>query len=880
MLQILKAIIISLNLLCVFPALAQEEKSTVILDLKDYPDDKPRDYYQLYKDYIADVQFYDKRYPQEQIEEDFIDDVKQAHPEYSFDTAAVNEYAIRLGVRSWRIYNNIKQKIQDFMLDKDVPPLKPKAKDNVKYQYQDYGDKALIITGFDKPEISPQELEAYQQKIQQREKIKQAVLAGDWKTVFSYAFFGGKEIEDKHGQSTWSGTKQVEMRLLSAVKSLKDDTEIHGGLQIYIHPNTFLLSQEFLQYEPLFLHFDNSDNLDDIKLNWPLPQRLFVEGNALVGYAGNVVVPFTAKLKTAGQPLTLIAEMEAVACAENICLPQKLKSELLLAVGDGEKSRVAGFLQLADLYAPHAQSEELDFTALYVENPALSDSNPWLVVEMAYKGDASDFDIFIQDNDGLKFGWPLTRIEGNKIVSKFEVLNGGNDLVGHKFELTARLRPNLSIRRQIVAEASSPLSAENSSVTFGLLIMSAVTGLLLNFIPSVLPFTLLKIISFAGLSKINRTSPVRRGALFNLGGIFFAVAGLAVIISFLQHYHIVWSWGTQLHNVLFLAMMFWFWLFFIFQTVGLINLRLNFIFNFFARLKLTRSDIIAWGQGIAIVITSTLISIPYLERLVNTIAVSADITITFAILSAIASGLAIPYFILALKPNLSKLFNFSHKWWLQIRKLLIICQLFMIIWLFLLLAAISSFWGTVWLAAAAFLCLLVINIREQAVNYIRDDKEFTDVRTLTIWILNILAVIVIMSVIAFSVWFTAPQTEKTDVMVNDAETDIVAEAQYWVKQGNIVLVKVSSDWCMLCHYNDFAIYSGEQIQDFYDDNKVVVREYNQFEDTAQVMSFMERYGRMTLPLYVLFSPHVPEGMVLPPLVVETGLREIIRNQRS
>ena len=137
-----------------------------------------------------------------------------------------------------------------------------------------------------------------------------------------------------------------------------------------------------------------------------------------------------------------------------------------------------------------------------------------------------------------------------------------------------------------------------------------------------------------------------------------------------------------------------------------------------------------------------------------------------------------------------------------------------------------------------------------------------------------------MSVIAFSVWFTAPQTEKTDVTVNDAETDIVAEAQYWVKQGNIVLVKVSSDWCMLCHYNDFAIYSGEQIQDFYDDNKVVVREYNQFEDTAQVMSFMERYGRMTLPLYVLFSPHVPEGMVLPPLVVETGLREIIRNQRS
>ena len=44
----------------------------------------------------------------------------------------------------------------------------------------------------------------------------------------------------------------------------------------------------------------------------------------------------------------------------------------------------------------------------------------------------------------------------------------------------------------------------------------------------------------------------------------------------------------------------------------------------------------------------------------------------------------------------------------------------------------------------------------------------------------------------------------------------------------------------------------------------------------RVLEFMEKFGRKGLPFYVIFSPKVPDGLVLPEILTEKDLRDILR----
>ena len=47
----------------------------------------------------------------------------------------------------------------------------------------------------------------------------------------------------------------------------------------------------------------------------------------------------------------------------------------------------------------------------------------------------------------------------------------------------------------------------------------------------------------------------------------------------------------------------------------------------------------------------------------------------------------------------------------------------------------------------------------------------------------------------------------------------------------------------------------------------------------EVLNFMERYGRRGLPFYIVFSPRIPDGIVLPEIISDRDFRELIENLR-
>lgn len=105
-----------------FPQLSYAvENAQVVLDLKPETEEKAPAVGLLLDEYLAEVADFDAKYPGEQIEEDFKDDIRELHPEYGDSGINTKETLIRLGVRTKRIYNFLLEKLKSFIATSDIP---------------------------------------------------------------------------------------------------------------------------------------------------------------------------------------------------------------------------------------------------------------------------------------------------------------------------------------------------------------------------------------------------------------------------------------------------------------------------------------------------------------------------------------------------------------------------------------------------------------------------------------------------------------------------------------------------------------------------------------------------------------------------------------
>ena len=98
-----------------------------------------------------------------------------------------------------------------------------------------------------------------------------------------------------------------------------------------------------------------------------------------------------------------------------------------------------------------------------------------------------------------------------------------------------------------------------------------------------------------------------------------------------------------------------------------------------------------------------------------------------------------------------------------------------------------------------------------------------------------------------------------------------------VRAGNIVVVSVGADWCLTCSYNNFVVFKNMSLANLMKQYNVKLIEVDWTNYSIEILNFMERFGRKGVPFYILFSPNIPEGMVLPEIMSEVEFRKIIKN---
>lgn len=892
----LKILFLCLSLLFCFSARAQEN-SKIIVDIQDNEEQffNPREEYEKYRE---DVEYFDKKYPGSLIEEDFIDDVIERHPEYNKDSSALREDFLRKTVKVYRLYNNLKARAQEFILKQNIPLIVPDDQYEFgtpeEYRPSPEDGKALIVKDFKKVigySDNPRDQEAAAAKkardaglpdaSETAEKMKKALLQRDWKTLFSYGLFDGKSpFEDNRGLGEWQGTEHdLQARIISSSKVVNNSSAVNGAIQIRIPEGAFVLSEEYRQFQALNVQIGEASNLENISLNYPLPRRFFLEKKrSAAGYAGVITIPFSAVVKDTSRPYKITASVKADVCRNQDCRLAEARPQLEVSAGTDKdpESKVATFLRLIQPYYPQAERDDIRITSFEAETSG-TDSGQVLRLEVETDETPARIDAFIENFPAEKFSAPLIRIDGRHIVIRFRSQDKAADYIGQKFDLLVASSPETVLRQSVSLSPASLLSSENPGLSLAIVWFAFIGGLALNFMPCVFPVLSLKILSFTRFGAV-KPERIRRDFIYNIIGIFCSFLLIIAFLSGLKLLGYAIGWGMQFQSIGFISFMVFVIALFLAQIMGLVNLRMPEFIQKAAYNRERGEKAVQFFSGMFLVLLSTPCTAPYLGTALG-FALAGTVADIAVVVGMVGLGLAFPYILVALVPELAYYVPKPGKWMIWFNFAIFAMLLLTLGWLLSLLVAQSG-WGVLWhyvffitgVWGVLFFRKVLMNELERQED---DPQTFLSISRA----FNLITAIIIAAVIIWGIY----DARKAVAEVRKTETTAAGQVidrsliDKLIEDGNIVLLKIGANWCLTCHYNDAMLFKTSSSENMFAKYNIVPLEIDWSSYNAEVLAFMEKYGRKGLPFYVIFSARVPDGQVLPEIVNERDFEQIVKN---
>ena len=209
----------------------------------------------------------------------------------------------------------------------------------------------------------------------------------------------------------WASDDQARARIFSSVKDIAPDTESvdlaleidfgQGWHSYWVAPGDAGLAPRF--------SWEASENLKNIEVFYPAPERKDEVGFTVFGYGDKVSLPLRATLEEVGAPLKLALDLDVMVCHE-ICIPQKMNLELALNKGERGQSAYAPKVERSFKTLPQETLSNLE-----IKNVV---SGPEALVLNIYDAQAfeKDFDVYAYLDDGA---YALTAVP--------EIIKSGED---------------------------------------------------------------------------------------------------------------------------------------------------------------------------------------------------------------------------------------------------------------------------------------------------------------------------------------------------------------------------------------------------------------------------------------------------------------------
>ncbi len=440
--------------------------------------------------------------------------------------------------------------------------------------------------------------------------------------------------------------------------------------------------------------------------------------------------------------------------------------------------------------------------------------------------------------------------------------------VNSKFSLKVKDETDVKVLREIqkfypnqLIQNQEKADPEVTSKSLFLYVLFAfLGGLILNVMPCVLPVLSIKLLSIINHpnAQIER---VRFAFLATTLGILFCfviLSSLALTIKFTGN---ELGWGLQFQNTNFLIFLTLVVGFFTANLFGKFELSFEqFLANFLNK-KINEGEkkknvfLPNFLSGILATILATPCSAPFLGSAIS-FALTEDSSTILLIFFFIGIGFSAPYILLFFRPSLVHFLPKPGMWMLSLKKLLGLLMLTTWFWLLFVLSKSLDLIGISLVIAIFFGILLCLKIPE---------RTFKSIAILAL----------VLSSFSLSQKFSKKSeviVEKSDELWREfSEEEIYKQ----VKEGNVVLVDVTADWCITCKFNKANVLQSEEITLMLKRGDFIGFRGDITKPNPKIMEFLRKHNRFAIPFNAVYGPSAPEGLLTSELLNKKELIKLI-----
>jgi suppressor for copper-sensitivity B len=208
--------------------------------------------------------------------------------------------------------------------------------------------------------------------------------------------------------SPWIETEQAAIRLVAGKDALGAEAEVALGLEFRLKPGWKLYWRHPGEAGvPPSFDWSGSRNLAAMRVLWPAPRRVSIEGIDSFVYLDEVILPLRARAADLGRPLELRLALSYGICRE-ICIPYDETLSLDLPAGAARPTPFAG--RIAQFAARVPLSPTAAGVTLRVA-AAEADGKPALEVTAEAPRPWQRPDLFVEAPPPLWFGAPVVALE-------------------------------------------------------------------------------------------------------------------------------------------------------------------------------------------------------------------------------------------------------------------------------------------------------------------------------------------------------------------------------------------------------------------------------------------------------------------------------------
>ena len=605
----------------------------------------------------------------------------------------------------------------------------------------------------------------------------------------------------------------VKIKLLNVIKYDGADPEIVLGLKVILSPGWKIYWRNPGDAGlPPEIKWNNANKIQSLKLLFPSPIRFDFYGIETFGYENEVIFPM--EIVNSGNNKTLSGNLDfsAQVCSK-ICVPVNKLFDLSRIDYNYENASILKEITRYKSMVPIlAQDKELKLLSYNFQDKKLN-----LVFDKKFTFKVND--IIIEDSKDRVYPKPFFTTENqlmNISIDTKDIKNEG--LNNQKLHLTF-INDKSSFKKSITTTnllTSNLISdTHNIAIIFGfkILLVAFIGGFILNFMPCVLPVLSLKMIQLINYRDQNQFN-FRLKIFFNVFGILTTFICLAIGTYFIKTAGDMVGWGVQFQSEYFLIFMITLTLIFSLNLFGIFQFYLpsKFLSILSYRTNGFAGDFLT---GMFMTLLATPCTAPFVGTAIG-FALAGTTFEIFTIFIVMGFGLSFPLIIFSLFPNIISFIPKPGNWFVLFKKLMALLLLGTAIWLTSILVKLNS-------------------------DFFYSSKSNIDNQITSNW---------------------------------DITNNIELPNQL-ARQGKIVFIDITADWCLTCKVNKFLVTDTMDVKELFQKYKVTVLRLDWTKPNYEIKRFLSRKGRYGIPFNEIYGPSLPNGKIFPELLNQNTIKEYI-----